>query len=70
VGIRDFSQEVKQQGHGIYHSSTTGAKVKKMWTYISIPPYAFTAQCLVKHRVNFALSYSIQNKNRYIQKNL
>jgi hypothetical protein len=41
-----LSPGVKQLGCEADHSSTTRAKVKKMWIYISTPPYAFMASCL------------------------
>jgi hypothetical protein len=42
-------------GHEAGHSPPTNVEVNKMWIYTSTPPYAFMAQCLVKHRDNFTL---------------
>jgi hypothetical protein len=44
------------QNRQIYYSPSTSAEVKKMLIYISTPPYAFMAYCLiiiVKHMDNF-----------------
>jgi hypothetical protein len=38
-----LSPGVKQQGRETDHSPPASAKVKKMWFYTSIPPYAFMA---------------------------
>jgi hypothetical protein len=38
-----FSLEVKQPGCEADHSPQTSAEVKKIWTYISAPLYAFMA---------------------------
>jgi hypothetical protein len=37
------SSGVKRQGHEADHSPPASAKVKKIWIYTSIPPYAFIA---------------------------
>jgi hypothetical protein len=45
---------VKRQRREADHSPPTSAEVKKMWIYISTPPYTFMASAwLVKHRDNF-----------------
>jgi hypothetical protein len=41
---------VKLPGREGDQSPPSDAKVRKTWTYTSIPPYVFMAQCLVKHR--------------------
>jgi hypothetical protein len=38
-----FPPRVKRPGHAVDHSPPASAKVKKMWIYTSIPPYAFMA---------------------------
>jgi hypothetical protein len=38
-----LSLGVKQPGHEANHSPPASAKIKKMWIYTSIPPYAFMA---------------------------
>jgi hypothetical protein len=38
-----LSPGVKQPGHEVDRSPPTSAEVKKMWLYISTPPYAFMA---------------------------
>jgi hypothetical protein len=38
-----LSPGVKRQGREADHSPPTSAEVKKMWIYISTPPYAFMA---------------------------
>jgi hypothetical protein len=43
MGTGDSFPEVKMPGLEAYHSPTTSAEIKKMWNYISTPPYAFTA---------------------------
>jgi hypothetical protein len=42
-----LSLGVKQSGREADHSPPASAEVKKMWIYISTPPYAFMAQCLI-----------------------
>jgi hypothetical protein len=59
-----LSSGVRHPGREANYSPPGSAKVKKMWIYISTPPYIFIAQCLVKHRHNFTLSYS--NKEWFI----
>jgi hypothetical protein len=44
---RLFPWGVKRPGCEADHSSPTSAEVKKMWIYISTPPYAFMAYCLI-----------------------
>jgi hypothetical protein len=43
MGTGVLSQGVKRQELEADHSSPTSAKVKKMWIYTSIIPYAFMA---------------------------
>jgi hypothetical protein len=38
-----LSPGIKRPGRGADHSPPTSAEVKKMWIYISTPPYAFMA---------------------------
>jgi hypothetical protein len=38
---------VKQPGHEDDHSSSSSAKVKNMWSYISTPPYVFMMWSLI-----------------------
>jgi hypothetical protein len=40
---RALSPGIKRQGHESDHSSPASAEVKKMWIYISAPPYALMA---------------------------
>jgi hypothetical protein len=47
------SPGLKRPGLEADYSPPTSAEVKNMWIYTSTPPYAFMAQCLVKHRDNF-----------------
>jgi hypothetical protein len=51
-----LSPVVKRQGREADHSPATSAEVKKIWIYTSTPPYAFMAQCLVKHDDSFTYS--------------
>jgi hypothetical protein len=46
---------IKQLGHEADHSSP---EVKNAWNYVSVPPYAFMTQWLVKYRDNFTLPLS------------
>jgi hypothetical protein len=39
----NLSSEVKRPGREADHSPSASAKVKKIWTYTAIPPYAFMA---------------------------
>jgi hypothetical protein len=48
-----LSLGVKRPAREADHSPPTSAEVKKTWISISTPPYAFMAQCLIKHRGNF-----------------
>jgi hypothetical protein len=38
-----LSPGIKQPGRETVHSPPANAKIKKMWIYTSIPPYAFMA---------------------------
>jgi hypothetical protein len=38
---------VKQLGHEADDSPPASVEVKKMWVYISTPPYAFMVKCLI-----------------------
>jgi hypothetical protein len=51
--LRAVCLAVKQPGHKADHSHPSSAKVKKDWSYTSIPPYILMAWCLIKHRDNF-----------------
>jgi hypothetical protein len=42
---------VKWAGREADHSSPSSTEVKNAWSYISTPPHAFMAWCLVKHGV-------------------
>jgi hypothetical protein len=42
-----LSQGVKRLGRVSDHSSPSSVEVKNAWSYISTPPYAFMAWCLV-----------------------
>jgi hypothetical protein len=39
---------------------TSSAEVKNAWNYTSSPQYIFMAWCLVKHRDNFSLPWSME----------
>jgi hypothetical protein len=41
MGIGAPSQKVKRPGREADHSPPASAKIKKLWIYRSIPPYAF-----------------------------
>jgi hypothetical protein len=43
-GFRDSFPEVKQLGHRADHLLLSSVYMKHMWTYPSIPPYAFMTQ--------------------------
>jgi hypothetical protein len=45
--------EIKQLWREAEHSPSSRAEVKNMWKYTIIPPYAFMAWCLIKHRDKF-----------------
>jgi hypothetical protein len=47
-------QGVKRPGHEADHTPPSSAKVKNVWSYTSTPLSVFMAQCLIKHRENFA----------------
>jgi hypothetical protein len=52
-----ISPGVKRPGREGDHSPPTSAEAKKIWMYISTPPYAFMAYAqLVKHRDNFTFT--------------
>jgi hypothetical protein len=36
----------------------SSSEVKNAWSYASIPPYAFMAWCLLKHRDNFTFTFT------------
>jgi hypothetical protein len=42
MGTGSSSPGIKQSGREADHSPPTSAEVKKMWIYISIPPYTYT----------------------------
>jgi hypothetical protein len=50
---RAISPGVKWPRQEADHSPASGAKVKFVWSYTSIPPYMFMAWSLTKHRNNF-----------------
>jgi hypothetical protein len=37
----------KEAGREAYHTQPASGEVKQMWSYKSIPPYAFMAWCLI-----------------------
>jgi hypothetical protein len=41
MGTGDSSPGLERQGREADHSPPAGAEVKKIWVYISTPPYAF-----------------------------
>jgi hypothetical protein len=43
VGTGALSPGIKRPGCEADHSPATSGEVKKMWTYISTPPYVFMA---------------------------
>jgi hypothetical protein len=43
MGTGDSYPVVRKPGHKADHSSPFNAKVKKMWSYESSPPYIFMA---------------------------
>jgi hypothetical protein len=45
-----LSLGVEWPGHEADHSPPSGAEVKNIWSYTSMPEYFFMAWCLVKHR--------------------
>jgi hypothetical protein len=55
VGTGGYIPEVKLPGREADHSPLSSDKVKNTLSYISTPPYAFTAWCLVNQRDNFIL---------------
>jgi hypothetical protein len=48
-----LSPEVKRPGREADHSLPFSAEVKNAWSYISTPPYVFTACSLAKYRGRF-----------------
>jgi hypothetical protein len=48
-----ISSGIRQPGRESDHSPPSSADVKNVWSYISTPPYVFTAWRLVKHRIRF-----------------
>jgi hypothetical protein len=56
-----LSPGVKRTGREADHSPPTSDEVKKMWIYTSTPPYAFMAQCLIKHRDKFTFILLLKN---------
>jgi hypothetical protein len=51
---------VKRQGREADNSHPASAEMKKIWIYASTSPYAFMAQCLIKHRDNFNFTMTIK----------
>jgi hypothetical protein len=43
MGTGALSPEIKRPGREVVHSPPTRVKVKKMWIYTFVPPYAFMA---------------------------
>jgi hypothetical protein len=41
------------------YSTSPGVRVKNAWSYMSAPPYAFLALCLMKHRDNFNFTFPL-----------
>jgi hypothetical protein len=48
MGTVGISSGVKRQVHEADHLPSSSAEVKNTWFYLSIPPYAFIAQCVVR----------------------
>jgi hypothetical protein len=57
---------VKRPEREADHSPPTSAKFKNTSIYTSTPPYAFMAQCLIKHRDNFTLALLIRTTVDFI----
>jgi hypothetical protein len=54
-----FSPLVKRPGREADHPPPSSAEVKNAWRYVSAPQYVFMAWYLVKHRDNFAFTFTI-----------
>jgi hypothetical protein len=55
-----FSLGVKRPGREADHSPPSSAEVKNAWNYTStLTDYVFMAWCLVKHRDNFTLTFTV-----------
>lgn len=48
--------------------NTALGKAARIWSYISIPPYFFVAEYLIKHKDHFILAFYLNNLRR--QRNL
>jgi hypothetical protein len=64
MGTRGSFSGGKSAGREADHTSIS-AEVKNVWSYTSTPPYVFVAWCLVKHRDNFAFTFTF-----YLESNL
>jgi hypothetical protein len=57
MGTSDTFPGVKRPRREDDQSTPSSAEVKNVWSYTSIPQYAFMAWCLVKHRDNFTFTF-------------
>jgi hypothetical protein len=65
VGTESSFLGVKGYGHEAGHSPPSSAKFKNAWSYTSIPPYVFTAWCLVKHRIRLHGVYLVKPRDNF-----
>jgi hypothetical protein len=57
-GRRGFFPGVRGPGREADQSPPASTKIKRMWIYISTPPYAFMVQCLISYaQGQFYLKY-------------
>jgi glutathionyl-hydroquinone reductase len=53
-----FLRGLKRSERGTDHSVASSAEVKNVWSYTSIPPYAFMAWCSVKRRDSLTFTFT------------
>jgi hypothetical protein len=53
-----LSPGVKRQGREADYFPLSIAEIKDAWSYISVSPNIFMAQCLIKYVDNFAFTFS------------
>jgi hypothetical protein len=58
-----LSSVIKRPGREADHSPPSSAEIKHAWRYTSSPEYVFMACCLVKHRDNLALLFTLRPRD-------
>jgi hypothetical protein len=57
MGTEQSFAEGEAANNEVVHSPPSSMKIKNLWSFASIVPYAFMAECLIKCRSNFTFNY-------------